>query len=350
MQLSCANSSRCVRNEIDNKPTVFKKMKNSQNGLPELDELDLMLVQELEKNARISYLALASKMGTSQPTVRRRFNRLVDQGIIAIAAVPAYAALGYRTILVLAINAPPGTLNTLTRQLASANSIKYFWITAGRYDVMAVGMYRSYEEYIRLFPEELGRIPANVKIETMLSVKVLKRSWAHLTDDVATVDSNSRVILTELDLSVMRGLEKSPRVPVKELAQDIGASLSSVRSSLLKLTSQGIIRAINNPDPAALGYNISGITLIQVHPSSLTTLTDKLKVNPSVHQMALTFGSFNCIVWTAFQNSDQMRHFLVEDLGNMPGVVNYESLVILGTQKTSFSLLSKNRSNVNGPE
>lgn len=323
-------------------------MKGLQTSLRDLDELDLMLVRELEKNARVSYAILASKLGTSPSTVSRRFNRLVDQGVIAIEAIPAYAALGYRIILLLAINTFPGSVDTLARQLASINSVKYVWVTAGRYDILAIAMYRSTEEYMAAFPKEFSSIPANVNIETMLSLKMIKGNSTHPIYDAIDVDSHSRVRLKELDLSVMRELERSPRVSAKDLSRNIGASLSSVRSSLRKLTSEGTIRVTTTPDPASLGDAIRALTLVQVHPSSLKPLTDKLKTHPSVKHITLTLGAFNCMLGIGFQTQDQLSDFLVHDLGNMPGVVCRENLLELALHKRSFSLLSDNSSAADG--
>jgi len=327
-------------------------MKESLQGrLPDLDELDLMIVRELERDARLSYLALASKLGASRLTVRRRLDRLVDRGIITIVAIPDHAVLGYETVLVLAINAPPGMVNTLARQFASTKSVKYLWITSGRYDIVAVALLRSPQEYLASFPEEIGDIPGNVRVETLLSVELPQSNWPHLNDsDVAAAASPSRVIPTELDLRVIRGLEKSPRVSMKELAGEIGASVSSVRSSFRKITSQGITRVVAIPNPASFGHTVRGITLIQVHLSSLKIVTDKLKVHPSVTQMSLTFGSFNCIIWTSFQNSEQMHEFLDQDLGNMPGVVHFENLIGLRMQKRSFDLAEREPKRMNSPE
>ena len=312
-----------------------------ENSLKYPDELDLALIREMEQDARISYQALASKVGTSPQTAGRRVSRLIDKGIVRIAAVPDYTVLGYNTILILAINTPPGTVDTSVRQLISINSIKYLYVTAGRYDILAVALYRSLEEYMSSLQEEIGGIVDNVRIETMLSAKVIKIGWSHLSNS-GTIATHADFIPTDLELSVMRELGKSPRVPVNELAHNIGASLPSVRSSLRKLISQGIIRIVSVTDPAAFGYTVMGVTLIQVHPSKLEALTNQLKANPSVKQIVLIVGAFNCMIWTSFQNSDQMHHFLVQDLGNMPGVVHYESLIILRTQKASFDLLNEN--------
>lgn len=271
-------------------------MKSLQINLPELDELDLMLIRELEKDPRASYVILASKLSTSPSTVSRRLNRLIEQGIISIAVKPYYAALGYETSLLLAINTFPWAVHPLAKQLASVNSIKFVWVTAGRYDILAIAMYRNLEEYLSAFPEEFGNLPANVKIETMLSAKIIKSSLDQRPYGGAAVTSRSRIKLSELDLSVIRELGKSPRVPVKELAREIGVSLPPVRSSLRKLTSQGIIRVVATRDPAAFGYNVNGTVLIQVHPSGLKTLTDKLKLYPCVSGMTLTIGAFNCVI------------------------------------------------------
>lgn len=328
---------------------LFKMLKNLPNNLPELDELDRMIIRELESDARVSYMALASKLGTSHTTMRKRFAKLVDREVVAIVAIPAYAALGYKTHVVLGFNAPEGALSVLAKQINAIDSIKYSWITAGRYDMVAMAWYRSPDDYFTSFPEEFGSIPKTVKIESMLSGKIIKSTRSYMTQKVfdANIDSGSCVTLSELDISIMKGLEKYPRIPVKDLARDIGASLPTVRSSLRRLTSEGIVRIVSAPDPAVFGYAVSGMTLIQVHPSSLEILTDRFKGLPSVKRMTLNFGVFNCIIWTSFQNSDQMSEFMIHDLGNMPGVLHYETLVFLKVHKRSFSLMNGNPCSMN---
>lgn len=307
-------------------------MQNLKNDLRDLDELDLMLVRELGKDARISYRELASKLRASHSTVIRRAKRLLDQGIIKIVTILAYDALGYETFVIYAIKAPPGMVDTLAKQLASANSIKRILVTSGSYDVLAMALYKNPDEYMKLFPEEIGDIPTNARIETMLSFKLVKSSWYHPTNNVA-IASHLRFKPTELDLSVIRGLEKSPRASVNELAENTDASISSVRFSLRKLTSQGIVRVKGIPNPEAFGFTIMAATLIQVQPSKLSALTEKLQVHPAVNQINLIFGAFNCIIWTSFENANQMYDFLDQDLGNTPGVVHFENMIGLRIQK-----------------
>ncbi len=306
---------------------------NLQNRSSDVDELDLMIVRELERDGRLSYLALASKLGVSRSTVRSRLDRLIDRGIITIVAIPALSVFGYTTVLFLAIKAPPGMVDTLAEQFASTKSVKYLWITSGRYDIVAMASYKRPKEYLTSFAEELGDVPGNVKIETLLSVEFLNNSGV-----AAAVASPSSAILTELDRRVIRGLEKSPRVSMKELAGEIDASVSSVRSSFSKLTSHGVIRVVASPNPAAFGQIVMTVTLVQVHLSSLKTVIDRLKTHPSVRQVSLALGPFNCIIWASFRNSDRMHEFLDQDLGTMPGVIEFENMIGLRLQKRLFNL------------
>ncbi len=315
-----------------------------EKNIHNLDELDSKLVQELEQNARVSYAALASKIGTSPPTVRRRIDKLVDSGVVMIGTMLNYVALGFRSLVVLGINAAPGTMNALARQLASINRIKYICITAGRYDLLALALYHSPEEYMRSFPGEIGCVLGSGRVEVMLSTKTIKRSWALLTHtNLGNFSSYSNFTPTALDLSVIRRLEEFPRASAKEIARSIGASFSSVRFSLYKIFEQDIVRILCIPDPTAFGYAANGITLIHANPSSLNTLTEELKMQPPVKLVALTFGAFDCMIWTNFQNPPQMSDFLAKDLGNMPGVIHYENLVALKTHKRSFTLFSEDK-------
>ena len=52
-----------------------------------LDELDMKLLCELEKDGRQSIAELARKVGTSKATARRKLNRLLAEGIISIVGV-----------------------------------------------------------------------------------------------------------------------------------------------------------------------------------------------------------------------------------------------------------------------
>lgn len=307
-----------------------------KEGLPQLDELDLALVRAVEENARIGYRELASKLGTSPQTANRRLARLIDERVVKFIALPDYGLLGYKVPMIFAINAPPGKLDKLVRQLASVDSINSYYITAGSYDIMAAALYRSLDEYLSLFPKEMADIPENTRIEAILSVMQVKSNFSYLTNNSNIVVAKKGFVPTALDLSVMKELMESPTASATEIARCIGANRLSVGSSLNRLFSSSAIRIVCVTNPSAFGNNVEGMTLVRVHPSKLETVTSRLQAIPSVTHLSHILGEFNCMLWTCFNNSGQMRQFLADNLGNMPGVEHYESAIILGKPKAIF--------------
>jgi len=311
-------------------------MYNQASGFPKIDKLDLMLLQGLESDARLSYKALASRSGASPPTVSRRLQRLLDEGITKIAVITDPVYLGYDMLLVLAVNVPPSMVNAAADRMARVDRIKYIWITTGRYDIIAWAFFRNNAEFMDLFPEELQDIPENVRIETISVIRSLKNSWAYLTDDgvgASPIRLHRDDGPTELDLSLIGELEKNPRGAIKDLSNKLGVSVITVRHKLRKLIQQGMIRIVSTTNPYALGYNLRGITLVQAHPASLNDVASKLAAYSQVKQLVITMGTFNCIIVSAYTDSNDMQGFLVGGLGEMPGIAKCESMVIMETRK-----------------
>jgi DNA-binding Lrp family transcriptional regulator len=50
----------------------------------ELDSLDLKIIKELQEDVRISLSQLASKTGSSRPTVTKKLKKLLDDGLVGV--------------------------------------------------------------------------------------------------------------------------------------------------------------------------------------------------------------------------------------------------------------------------
>ena len=59
-----------------------------------LDDIDLALIKELEKDARVSSDALAQSLDISSTTIRRRTRRLIQEGVIKYGTPRGKDALG----------------------------------------------------------------------------------------------------------------------------------------------------------------------------------------------------------------------------------------------------------------
>jgi len=62
-----------------------------------IDDLDLDIINLLERDGRLPNTELAKELNCSEATIRKRIKRLIDEGFIKVMAVRNRAKLGYWT-------------------------------------------------------------------------------------------------------------------------------------------------------------------------------------------------------------------------------------------------------------
>lgn len=89
-----------------------------------LDQLDRTLLQELSRNARLSWRELASLTDVSAPTVRDRIKRLEDRGVITGFGVElSPKALGYTLEAIVRFKPFPGKVHLLAEKITTSDRI-----------------------------------------------------------------------------------------------------------------------------------------------------------------------------------------------------------------------------------
>lgn len=105
------------------------------------DELDLQILKSLQENARISYRALARRLGVSVTTVSERVRRMVSSGVIrGFTAIVNPEKLGPVYCVAFYIRGSEGVdAKRVGEAVASVPGICYVYTTLGLYDVVALG-------------------------------------------------------------------------------------------------------------------------------------------------------------------------------------------------------------------
>ena len=65
-----------------------------------VDELDRRIIEALQENGRESFRRIASRLGVSEGTIRARYARLTDDGVLQVVAVTNPLGLGFDQALV----------------------------------------------------------------------------------------------------------------------------------------------------------------------------------------------------------------------------------------------------------
>ncbi len=312
---------------------VQKMSENKQR--PNIDELDLKLIQELEVDAVQTITDLAEKVGTSRPTVRKKLQRLLDERIIRFIGMGDPEVMGYTITVVVAINAYPGQIRDVSRKIASFPSVQYLMLCTGRFGMMAWVHFRHPEEINDFAVDQIGRIEGVKDAEIMVALELVKVSHTLLSDSVHSVEQrNAHVKLNPLELDLIREVEKDPKQTPSQLAPKLGTSVSTVSRKLRKLRDRDIIRIATMADPFALGYHASVLIGIKVLPGKTDAVAAALASYRFIPTVNILAGRYDIVISARFKQTTDLSDFIRKQLGNIKGIRDTDTMVVMEFVKT----------------
>lgn len=141
-----------------------------------LDKLDQNIMLALQKNGRLSYMELAKMMAVTEGTIRNRFTKLVNNGIMRITASPDIEKLGYGFMGIIGMQVHLADLHEVADQLAKNPNICYLVNVTGRYELLATVVTRSSKEFAHFMETVVSAIPNVLKTETFVALNIYKGS------------------------------------------------------------------------------------------------------------------------------------------------------------------------------
>ena len=139
---------------------------STRRTLADVDEYDRSIVRLLQEDGRISNASIARTIGTSEPTVRKRIERLVADRIIKVTAVINPANSGYNVDILMGIRTKPGLALQVGGQLGQYEQVLYLGYTTGRFDIIANMLFRSDDELFEFFSDTVSNISGIVTTES----------------------------------------------------------------------------------------------------------------------------------------------------------------------------------------
>ena len=131
-----------------------------------MDKLDYLILTELLKDAQMSFVTIAKKLGTSPYTIRKRYERMVKEGLINKCIVTIdLSKLGYQGKVFLMITiAPQRDKSKTTAALAKMRNIFIVTEVMGSFDILAVAPVTDLNN-IKAIVNEIKELPDVQKVE-----------------------------------------------------------------------------------------------------------------------------------------------------------------------------------------
>ena len=142
-----------------------------------LDALDHRIIAVLQESARLSNAEVAAQVGSSEPTVRRRVDRLLQHQVIRIVAVAPPFPLGYQVVAILGLQIDHSRLDEIQDALRTMPEIRFAGVTLGSYDVVTEVWFQNNAELLAFLHGRLSKIPGIQRIESLQVVKMIKYAY-----------------------------------------------------------------------------------------------------------------------------------------------------------------------------
>jgi Lrp/AsnC family transcriptional regulator, regulator for asnA, asnC and gidA len=144
---------------------------------PILDDVNKRIIEQLQRDGRMSYATLAKQIGLSEAAARQRVQRMLDSGVMQIVAVTDPLTLGFRRQVMIGLKVE-GDMRTVADQLAAIPEVDYVVVCAGGYDLLAEMVCVDDDHLLSLLNDRIRGIPGVTTTETFVYLKLAKQTYA----------------------------------------------------------------------------------------------------------------------------------------------------------------------------
>lgn len=159
--------------------SVESSLSGADNGSQDLkvDDLDRKIIAQLQPNGRLPFSEVALRLSVSEGTVRQRYRRLVDCGVLQVVAVADPFRIGFSTMAMIGINIDfdgDRGVDSIAREIADHAEVSYAVMSTGSFDLIVEVITPNHEEFVRFLTEKLHPIPGVRRTETFMLLRVYK--------------------------------------------------------------------------------------------------------------------------------------------------------------------------------
>lgn len=141
-----------------------------------LDRITKAIIEQLQEDGRRSYAAIARGVGLSEAATRQRVQRLIDEGVIQIAAITDAAAIGFHRMALLGVKVD-GDVRQVADKLSGLAEAEYVVICAGQFDLLVELICEDDEHLLRIIDESVRTIPGVRHTEIFVYLRVVKETY-----------------------------------------------------------------------------------------------------------------------------------------------------------------------------
>jgi len=140
-------------------------------------------------------------------------------------------------------------------------------------------------------------------------------------------------MIEELDKKIIRIMNQNARKSFREIAKDVGTSVTAIIQTVKKLEDTGAIKGyVPVVDPAHFGLDVAVAIALRISQGKLLDTQKKIAEDPHVTAVYDITGEWDSLVIAYFRTRDDLNKFL-KKLNTLPYVDRTVTHLVLNTVK-----------------
>jgi Lrp/AsnC family transcriptional regulator, leucine-responsive regulatory protein len=257
-----------------------------------MDKTDVILIQLLLVNSRLSYGELAEKLNLSVNAVHKRIQSLIESGVIRKFSAKVSGLAVNCVNVFISGSSQLSSFQDLPETLRKNGSI--YWLSIGGGKYLYIGAYLK-------SINDLEPLVSFIKREAKIAEPTVGITTFPLQPFMAKF-KQADIALCDLDYRIVYSLKDDSRKAISDVAEELGVSAKTARRRLNRMIKNGLIELSLEWYPDASN---DIITLVEVHLKPETDMNIAFEILRKYSPHMLFYWSFanipnvaTCAVWT----------------------------------------------------
>jgi DNA-binding Lrp family transcriptional regulator len=299
------------------------------------NDLNRKIITSLKRDGRCSYAKLAKELGVNVATATKRVEKMLQEDVITIETVLNPFKFGFNAHAFISLDIDLSKVDQVCAHLVSNPNISLLATVFGRFDVIIIADFPTWETLQEFITRELPGINGISRIDTFPIIEI-KKIYNGLFKYDSFISVPPR--LDKFDLMIIEELRKNGRLSYAYLAEKLNLSLTTVSRRVAHLKNEEIIKITAIRNPSKWGYLANAYSVLHADLSKVDAICNELSAYPEVHLIMTLMSGFEILIGIHLSHPEVMYKFIVDKIALIDGVYNIETFVCAETRKRSYAL------------
>jgi Lrp/AsnC family transcriptional regulator for asnA, asnC and gidA len=144
-----------------------------------ISSFDLQIIEILQEHGRKPFAKIAQDLGVSTGMVRQHYQKLVDRGILQVAAITNPMLMGQSKMAMIGIKADGQRLREIAAEVSGFDEVIYLILVTGSYDLIAEVVSSDKNHLLDFLTNKLYKVEGVRDSETFMFLEIIKEEYTY---------------------------------------------------------------------------------------------------------------------------------------------------------------------------